>query len=113
VTHFFWWLRFASRLHVLSGDHRGEWTNLTGNAASEHPRTKGIVAKRLAQQAYASVYDPQSSLLASGPVLSGCSVSGHTLTLTFDKTSLKSESVVVSKPVGSLPLSIEEENTAL
>ena len=97
------------------GDHRGEFDNTTGNAGSEHPRTKGLVAARLAQAAYATAYDPASTLLATGPVLSGCSVSadGTSLSLFFDSAALKGESVVVAKPPGAAPLSLALENTAL
>ena len=52
---------------LCAGDHRGEWTNETGNAGSEHPRTKGYVAARIAQAAYATAYNASSPLL---PLLS-------------------------------------------
>jgi hypothetical protein len=99
---------------LCAGDHRGEWTNETGNAGSEHPRTKGYVAARIAQAAYATAYNASSPLLATGPVLSGCSVSadGSTLSLFFDSALLKGESVAVSKPAG-YAMSLALENTAL
>ena len=97
------------------GDHRGEFDNTTGNAGSEHPRTKGYAAARLAQAAYATAYDAGSPLLASGPVLSGCSVAadGLSLSLFFNASLLKGESVVVSKPPGAAALSLALENSAL
>jgi hypothetical protein len=97
-----------------TGDHRGQWTNSTPNQSSLHPRTQGLISDRLAQSAYASVYEPASELLESGPVLSGCSVSadGKTLTLAFDAARLKGESVTVSKPAG-YAMSLALENTAL
>jgi hypothetical protein len=47
-----------------------------------HPRAKGIVGRRLAQAAFATVYGGQ--VPAQGPVLSGCSVAGATLTITLN-----------------------------
>ena len=98
-----------------SGDHRGQWTNWTQNAASLHPRTKGAIAGRLAQAAYASVYSPRSELLATGPVLAGCSLAadGATLTLRFDAAALKGERVAADKPAGAAAMSVAAQNTAL
>ena len=96
------------------GDHRGLWTNSTPNQSSLHPRTKGISSDRLAQAAYASVYQPNTtSVLSTGPVFTGCEIIGSTLIITFDSSRLKGESVIVSKPEGSDPISLELENTAL
>jgi len=98
-----------------AGDHRGEWTNSTPNQSSLHPRTKGLVADRLAQAAFAAVYAPAGALLDAGPVLAGCAVSadGATLALTFDAARLRGERVVVGKPAGAAALSLALENTAL
>lgn len=98
---------------TCDGDHRGLWTNSTPNQSSLHPRTKGISSDRLAQAAYASVYNTSTNLLASGPIFTGCEIVGQTMTLTFDPTSLKNERVLVSKPEGAEPLSLASENTAL
>jgi hypothetical protein len=98
------------------GDHRGQWTNRTGNAASEHPRTKDIIARRLAQSLYVTAYAPPATpLLATGPVLAGCSLSGGTLSLTFDAGALKGEAVQVAGPPGGggRPLDPATDNTAL
>jgi len=97
-----------------TGDHRGQWSNSTPNQSSLHPRTKGLVAERLAQGAYVAVYEPASELLATGPVIRGCAVSGDgsTLTLTFDAALLKAERVLVGKPAGAAPMSLALENTA-
>ena len=96
-----------------TGDHRGLWTNSTPNQSSLHPRTKGYISDRLAQAAYATVYEPASELLATGPVLAGCSLSadGLTLTLSFDSARLKGEHMTVSKPAG-YTMSLALENTA-
>ena len=96
------------------GDHRGEWSiNGTGGFMGYlHPRTKDTVARRLAQATYATVYAPASGVLASGPVLAGCTVAGTTLTLAFDQARLQGETVVVSKPPGAQPLALALENTA-
>ena len=98
------------------GDHRGLWTNATGNAASEHPRTKDIIARRLAQSLYVTSYaSPSSPLLSTGPVFTGCTLSGGTLTLTFDEAALKGEALqVAGPPVGrGRPLNPASDNTAL
>jgi hypothetical protein len=95
-----------------TGDHRGLWTNSTPNQSSLHPRTKGLISERIAQAAYASVYGPASELLATGPVLAGCSVTGATLTLIFDAALLKGESMTVGKPAG-YAMSLALENSAL
>lgn len=93
---------------TCEGDHRGQWSvNGTGwFMGCVHPRTKGLIGQRLAQAAYGSVYG--GSLLTTGPVLSGCDVSGNTLTIHFNKTLLATEHLTWSE--GSLALS---ENTAL
>jgi len=99
------------------GDHRGRWTNATGNAAAEHPRTKDVIARRLAQGLYATAFAPPAGtpLLATGPVLAGCAVSGGTLTLTFDAGALKGEALQVAGPPagGGRPLDPAADNTAL
>ncbi len=96
------------------GDHRGQWSvnGTPGFMGYLHPRSKDTVARRLAQSAYATIYSPQGPVLTTGPVISGCSLSGATLTLTFNQSLLKGESVVVSKPPTGLPMSLVLENTA-
>jgi len=97
------------------GDHRGQWSiNGTGGFMGYlHPRSKDTMARRLAQAAYATIYAPPSSpILATGPVIAGCAVSGGTLTLTFNSTLLKNEHIVISKPPIAQPLSLALENTA-
>ena len=107
------WIPLGPECH---GDFRGLWTNLTGNAGSEHPRTKDIIARRLAQSLYVTAYAPPTTpLLATGPILSGCAMSGSTLTLSFDTAALKGESVQVMGPTvgGGRPLDPAFDNTAL
>ena len=103
-----------------TGDHRGQWDNRTNmDFGGEHPRTKDLVAARMAQSVYAAVYAapaPSNSntpqLLATGPVAQGCSITGTQLTLRFDAQALKGERVQVVKPPG-YTLSTQLENTAL
>jgi hypothetical protein len=98
------------------GDFRGNWTNSTLSAGRVHPRQKDVMARRLAQAAFASVYAPASGpLLSQGPVLAGCSVSadGASLTLRFDAAALKAERMTVSKPALARALNLSAENTAL
>jgi len=97
------------------GDFRGQWTNDTVDAGGFlHPRTKDVPGARLAQAIFAAQYAaPDSPVLATGPVIAGCTVSGGSLTLTFDAALLKGERVTVSKPPLADPLSLELENTAL
>jgi len=98
------------------GDFRGLWSvnNTHSFMGYLHPRSKDTMARRLAEQAYATIYaDPtDASALVSGPVISGCSVSGSTLTLNFDSALLKGHPVTVSKPQHAAPLSLLLENTA-
>lgn len=69
---------------TCEGDHRGQWSvNGTGWFMGQvHPRAKGVIGRRLAQAAFATVYGGQ--VPAQGPVLSGCSLSGATLTITLN-----------------------------
>ena len=80
-----------------------------------HPRSKDVPGSRLGQAVFATLYHPESAVLATGPVISGCSVSadGATLTLRFNATLLKGERITVSKPPLADPLSLALENTAL
>jgi len=79
------------------GDHRGEWDYDSTNwfMGQVHPRPKMWVGQRLAQAAYATVYG--GAALASGPVVSGCTLAGATLTLTFNATLLRGEKISWSK----------------
>jgi hypothetical protein len=100
------------------GDHRGKWSNATPNNAAEHPRTKDVIARRLAQALWATVYAPPGTpLLASGPVLAGCDLAadGRSLTLTFDAAALKGEALQVAGPPGGggRPFAAAADNTAL
>ena len=103
------------------GDHRGEqWshnqTKCAQGAGTLHPRSKGILARRLAQSAYSLYYGGAAQgVLAQGPVISGCALSADskTLTLKFNKSLLGAESVVVKQTPGVAPASIALENTAL
>lgn len=72
------------------------------------------MARRAAEQAYATIYDADGSspALTTGPVLAGCSVAGSTLTLTFDAARLKGNAIVVSKPPVARPMDLALENTA-
>eukprot|EP01060_Flectonema_neradi_P032102 TRINITY_DN5040_c0_g2_i2.p1 TRINITY_DN5040_c0_g2~~TRINITY_DN5040_c0_g2_i2.p1 ORF type:complete len:610 (+),score=126.46 TRINITY_DN5040_c0_g2_i2:77-1906(+) len=58
-----------------------------------HSRDKKPLGDRLAQAAYGSVYG--GTVPVRGPVLSGCSLSNGKLTITFNKTLLGSQSVIV------------------
>lgn len=90
------------------GDHRGEWDYDGTNwfMGQVHPRPKMYVGQRLAQAAYATIYN--GNAIASGPVVSGCTVSGASLTLTYNKTLLKGEKISWSKGA-----SAQAETTAL
>ena len=95
------------------GDHRGLYDNASTQfyMGTLHPRTKRVPSVRLAQQAWASIYAPASALLTTGPVISGCTVRGASLVISFNATLLKNEKVVISRPNGSLPMSAASENT--
>ena len=71
-----------------------------------HPRTKLPPSLRLAQATYSTVYAPATPLLASGPVLRDCAVTGTTLTVRFNATLLKGERVVISVPALADPPSL-------
>ena len=98
------------------GDHRGLWSvnNTHSFMGFLHPRSKDTMARRAAEQAYATIYDADgsSSALTSGPVIAGCTVSGSSLTLSFDAARLKGNKVVVSKPPVARPMDLALENTA-
>ena len=103
------------------GDHRGEiWshnkTKCAQGAGTLHPRSKGILAHRLAQSAFSLYYGGAAQgWLSQGPVISGCSLSADNskLTLIFNRTLLGAESVVVKQTPGVAPLNASLENTAL
>jgi hypothetical protein len=96
------------------GDHRGQYDNVSTQfyMGTLHPRTKRVPSVRLAQQTWAALIKPSTPLLATGPVISGCTVAGATLTVSFNASLLKGEHVVISRPDGSLPMSAAQENTA-
>jgi hypothetical protein len=96
------------------GDHRGLYDNVSTQfyMGTLHPRSKRVPSVRLAQQTWAALFKPASALLATGPVISGCTVAASTLTVTFNASLLKGEHVVISRPSGSLPMSAAAENTA-
>ena len=100
---------------TCQGDFRGQWTNDTVDAGGIlHPRGKDVPGARLAQAMFAAQYASAGSpVLATGPVIAGCTVAGGSLTLSFDAALLKGERVTVSKPPLSDPLSLTLENTAL
>ena len=58
-----------------------------------HPRDKKPLGDRLAQAAYGSVYS--GDVAVSGPVISGCTLDGSKLTITFNKTLLGKDSLMV------------------
>jgi len=96
------------------GDHRGDYTNSTPDGGGiVHPRAKDIPGRRFAQAVFSTWYDPAGPLVTTGPVFAGCTLSGSTLTLTFDAVALKGKRVVVGKPAGAAPMSLELENSAL
>ena len=95
------------------GDHRGLWDNISTPFYMNqlHPRPKQGLAKRGAQAALATLYGLGGP--AAGPVISGCVLSGASLTISFNETLLAGESVAVSKPAGAAPMSLALDNTAL
>eukprot|EP01060_Flectonema_neradi_P030374 TRINITY_DN4390_c0_g1_i3.p1 TRINITY_DN4390_c0_g1~~TRINITY_DN4390_c0_g1_i3.p1 ORF type:complete len:608 (+),score=103.46 TRINITY_DN4390_c0_g1_i3:60-1883(+) len=60
-----------------------------------HPRDKKPLGDRLAQAAFGAVYG--ADVPVSGPVISGCTLADGKLTLTFNKTLLGKETVVVDE----------------
>ena len=98
------------------GDHRGLWSinNTHSFMGYLHPRSKDTMARRLSEQAFATIYDTAnaSDALTTGPVISGCSVAGSSLVLSFDADRLKGNAVVVSKPPVARPMDLALENTA-
>lgn len=90
------------------GDHRGQWSvNGTGWFMGQiHPRVKGVVGARLGQAAFASAYG--GPVIGTGPVFTGCTLAGATLTLHFNATLLAGERVVFDAAA-----TVEAENTAL
>jgi len=98
------------------GDRRGIWSinNTHSFMGFLHPRSKDTMARRAAEQAYATIYDADQSspALTTGPVIAGCRVAGSALTLSFDAARLKGNKVVVSKPPVARPMSLALENTA-
>ena len=59
-----------------------------------HPRVKKPLGERLAQAAYGQVYNAPD-VQVSGPVLSGCTLEGSKLTITFNSTLLGKDSMLV------------------
>jgi hypothetical protein len=58
-----------------------------------HPRSKRIVGRRLADAAFNTVFGGKAAY--SGPVLSGCTLSSSTLTIEFNSTILRGDTVVL------------------
>lgn len=81
------------------GDHRGQWSvnNTPQFMGDLHYRSKPTMAQRVAEQAYATIYDTAgtSSAMTTGPVIQGCTiVSSNTLVLTFNASTLKGNKIV-------------------
>jgi len=82
------------------GDHRGQWSvnNTPQFMGDLHYRSKDTMARRVAEQAYATIYDKSgtSSAMTTGPVFQGCTVvsNNNTLILTFDASTLKGNKIV-------------------
>ncbi len=92
------------------GDHRGQW-DINGTQwfmGCIHPRPKGLIGRRLAQAAYATVYG--GDVLANGPVLAGCNLNNQNrqLIIRFNSTLLGNENISWSPGATALA-----ENTAL
>jgi hypothetical protein len=66
-----------------------------------HPRSKKPIGERLARGAFNTVYGGTGSI--TGPTLSSCSTSGSTLTIEFDKTLLRGDTLVVQPFFPSVP----------
>ena len=86
---------------VNSKDGQGGWPCMAGEApytgqfmGGIHPRVKKIVGTRLARAARAHVYN-DTTVVWTGPVLSGCSLDGSSLRLQFDRPKLKDDTIMV------------------
>ena len=60
-----------------------------------HPRSKKPVGERLAQAAFNSVYGGSAAF--TGPTLAGCALTNSTLTIEFDISLLRGDTVVVQR----------------
>lgn len=74
-----------------------------------HPRDKKPLGDRLGRAAYNSVYGGTAA--ATGPTIAGCSVSGNDLTVTFNSTLLRGDTVVIQTYNMSLNMSYLEVQT--
>lgn len=87
--------RYDDKTHSWVNGKPPLWPSTPGLMSSVHPRTKKYVGDRLAAAAwYGDAYGHMDKP-AVGPVLSGCTLSGSTITLTFNTTLLRGETVVM------------------
>jgi sialate O-acetylesterase len=66
-----------------------------------HPRSKKPVGERLARGAFNTVYGGTGSI--TGPTLSSCAVSGASLTVEFDASLLRGDTLVLQPAYPSVP----------
>jgi hypothetical protein len=66
-----------------------------------HPRSKKYVGERLARGAFNTVYGGTGSI--TGPTLSSCSSAGSSLTIEFDTTMLRGDTVVLQPVFPNVP----------
>ena len=66
-----------------------------------HPRSKKPVGERLARGAFNPVYGGTGSI--TGPTLANCSVEGAALTIEFDKSLLRGDTIVLQPAFPSVP----------
>ena len=74
----------------------GGWMQTTHSMGlTIHPRVKKQVGARLAQAAWSLVYGHQDTTAWTGPVISGCSMTGTTIKLKFNRTLLQAAGAAV------------------
>jgi hypothetical protein len=66
-----------------------------------HPRSKKPVGERLARGAFNTVYGGTGSI--TGPTLASCAVAGSALTIEFDTSLLRGDTVVLQPAFPSVP----------
>lgn len=66
-----------------------------------HPRSKKPIGDRLARGAFNTVYGGTGSI--TGPTLSSCSVAGSQLTVNFDTTMLRGDTIVLQPSFPQVP----------
>lgn len=72
-----------------------EGTGDTPTKGGIHPRSKKQVGDRLGTAAYGTVYDGKKAF--TGPTLAGCALAAKTLTIKFNDSLLRGDSVALQK----------------